>query len=279
VRQPSENRPIGVRIGTLAFALGLALITIGPVLWLFSVSLKTQAEYSASPFGLPTTLRFDSYATVLTDTAFLRFAANSVVVTSSSVLIILVLSTLAAYALARLDFAGNRILFVTYLFGNVIPIFLILLPLYVLLAKTGLGGTLLSLILAYTAASLGISILILRSYFRSIPAHLEDAARIDGCGTLLIIWYVMMPLIRPGLVVVAVFNMFNIWNEYFLAAFLLPSQKMFTLPPGLAAAFAQEYATNWPGMAAGILLSAVPLIVIFAIAQDKIVEGFSFTSK
>jgi raffinose/stachyose/melibiose transport system permease protein len=274
-----EGRSLPARAGIVAFALGLTLVTIGPVFWLFTVSLKTQAEYSASPFGLPTALRLDSYASVLTDSAFLRFVLNSVAVTSSSVLIILILSTLAAYALARLDFAGNRALFVTYLFGNVIPIFLILLPLYVLLAKTGLGGTLLSLILAYTAASLGISILILRSFFRSIPEHLEDAARIDGCDTLGIIWHVMMPLIRPGLVVVAVFNMFNIWNEYFLAAFLLPSQKMFTLPPGLAAAFAAEYATNWPGMAAGILLSAVPLILIFVIAQDKIVEGFSFTSK
>jgi raffinose/stachyose/melibiose transport system permease protein len=220
-----------------------------------------------------------NYSSILADSAFLRFAWNSLLVTSSSVFTILVLSTLAAYALARLEFAGNRILFVAYLFGNVIPIFLILLPLYVLLARTGLGGTLLSLILAYTAASLGISILVLRSYFRTIPAHLEDAARIDGCNTMQLIWHVMMPVIRPGIVVVAVFNMFSVWNEYFLAAFLLPSQKSFTLPPGLAASFSSEYATNWPGMAAGILLSAIPLILIFAFAQDKIVEGFSFGSK
>ena len=274
-----DATPLGVRAGRLAFALALATITIGPVLWLLSVSLKTQREYSASPFGLPTELRAENYVSILTDSGFLRFAWNSVLVTSSSVLIILVLSTLAAYALARLEFAGNRVLFVAYLFGNVIPIFLILLPLYVLLARTGLGGTLLSLVLAYTAASLGISILVLRSYFRNIPANLEDAAQIDGCNTLQIIWYVMMPVIRPGMVVVAVFNMFSIWNEYFLAAFLLPSQKAFTLPPGLAASFSSEYATNWPGMAAGILLSAVPLILVFAFAQDKIVQGFSFGSK
>jgi ABC-type glycerol-3-phosphate transport system permease component len=254
-------------------------MTIGPVIWLFTVSVKTKSEYAASPFGIPSTLRFDNYEFILSDSEFLRFAWNSLLVTSSSVFIILVLSTLAAYALARLDFAGNRLLFVAYLFGEVIPIFLILLPLYVLLAKTGLGGTLLSLILAYTAASLGISILVLRSYFRSIPTEIEDAARIDGCNTILVIWHVMMPLIRPGIVVVAVFNIFNLWNEYLLAAFLLPSQKLFTLPPGLAASFVAQYATNWPAMAAGILLSAIPLILIFVIAQDKIVEGFSFGSK
>ena len=277
IRESSE--PLAQRVGSIAFGVVLAAATVGPVVWLISVSLKTQSEYSASPFGLPSTLRVENYISILTDSAFLRFAWNSLLVTSSSVLVILLLSTLAAYALARLEFAGSRILFVAYLFGNVIPIFLILLPLYVLLARTGLGGTLLSLIFAYTAASLGISILVLRSYFRSIPAHLEEAARIDGCNTLQLIWHVMMPVIRPGLVVVAVFNMFSIWNEYFLAAFLLPSQKAFTLPPGLAASFTSEYATNWPGMAAGILLSAIPLILIFVFAQDKIVEGFSFGSK
>jgi raffinose/stachyose/melibiose transport system permease protein len=270
---------VAARVGGPAFAVGLSLMTIGPVIWLFTVSVKTKSEYAASPFGIPSTLRFDNYEFILSDSEFLRFAWNSLLVTSSSVFIILVLSTLAAYALARLDFAGNRLLFVAYLFGEVIPIFLILLPLYVLLAKTGLGGTLLSLILAYTAASLGISILVLRSYFRSIPTEIEDAARIDGCNTILVIWHVMMPLIRPGIVVVAVFNIFNLWNEYLLAAFLLPSQKLFTLPPGLAASFVAQYATNWPAMAAGILLSAIPLILIFVIAQDKIVEGFSFGSK
>jgi raffinose/stachyose/melibiose transport system permease protein len=270
---------LAARVGGPAFAVALALMTIGPVIWLFTVSVKTKSEYAASPFGIPPTLRFDNYEFILSDSEFLRFAWNSLLVTSSAVFIILVLSTLAAYALARLDFAGNRLLFIAYLFGEVIPIFLILLPLYVLLAKTGLGGTLLSLILAYTAASLGISILVLRSYFRSIPTEIEDAARIDGCNTILVIWHVMMPLIRPGIVVVAVFNIFNLWNEYLLAAFLLPSQKLFTLPPGLAASFVAQYATNWPAMAAGILLSAIPLILIFVVAQDKIVEGFSFGSK
>jgi raffinose/stachyose/melibiose transport system permease protein len=265
--------------GRPAFALALALTTIGPVVWLLFVSMKTQGEHAARPFGLPSALRLDNYEAILTDPAFLRFAWNSLLVTSSAVILILVLSTLAAFALARLEFTGNRLLFIVYLFGEVIPIFLILLPLYVLLARTGLGGTLVSLILAYTAAGLGISILVLRSYFRSIPSELEDAARIDGCNTPRLIWHVMMPLIRPGLLVVAVFNAFNIWNEYLLAAFLLPSQKLFTLPAGLATSFVAQYSTNWPGMAAGILLSAIPLILIFVIAQDKIVEGFSFGSK
>jgi ABC-type glycerol-3-phosphate transport system permease component len=266
-------------LASAVFGVTVAMATIGPVLWLLSVSLKTQRQYSASPFGLPTELHFENYGAIITDPAFLRLVWNSVLVTSSSVLAILVLSTLAAYALARIEFAGNRLLFIAYLFGNVVPIFLILLPLYVLLAKIGLGGTLLSLILSYTAASLGISILVLRSYFRSIPANLEDAALVDGCTTLQLIWYVMLPVIRPGMVVVAVFNMFNIWNEYFLAAFLLPSKQKFTLPPGLASSFSSEYATNWPGMAAGILLSAIPLILVFVFAKDKIVQGFAFGSK
>jgi ABC-type glycerol-3-phosphate transport system permease component len=267
------------RVGRSAFAIALMLMNIGPVIWLFSVSVKTKREYAAHPFGVPSAPSLDNYVFILSDSAFLRFAWNSLLVTTSSVLIILVLSTLAAYALARLDFAGNRLPFIAYLFGEVIPLFLILLPLYVLLAKSGLGGTLFSLILAYTAASLGISTLVLRSYFRSIPTDLEDAAKIDGCNTISLVWHVMMPLVRPGLVVVAVFNIFNIWNEYLLAPFLLPSQKLFTLPAGLASSFVAQYATNWPAMAAGIVFSAIPLILMFVAAQDKIVEGFSFGSK
>jgi ABC-type glycerol-3-phosphate transport system permease component len=270
---------LGERAGRSAFAIALMLLNVGPVVWLFSVSVKTRGEYAAHPFGVPPALRLDNYKFILSDSEFLRFAWNSLIVTTSSVFIILVLSAPAAYALARIEFAGNRLLFIAYLFGEVIPIFLILLPLYVLLAKSGLGGTLFSLVLAYTAASLGISTLVLRSYFRSIPTDIEDAARIDGCNTILLIWHVMMPLVRPGMVVVAVFNIFNIWNEYLLAAFLLPSQKLFTLPAGLASSFVAQYATNWPAMAAGIVLSAIPLILMFVIAQDKIVEGFSFGSK
>lgn len=267
------------RIGFAAFAVALVVATLGPVLWLLSVSLKTQEEFAASPFGPPTSLRLDSFSSILADPAFLRFAVNSLIVTVASVLVIVVLSTLAGYALARLDFHGHRLLFLVYLLGNAIPIFLILIPLFVLLVRTGLGGTLVSLILAYTAASMGISVLILRGFFRSLPAHLEDAARLDGCNTVRVIAHVMAPLIRPGVVVVAVFNAINIWNEYFLAAFLLPSQELFTLPPGLAASFANEYATNWPGMAAGILLSAVPLIALFVLAHKKIVEGFAFSGQ
>jgi raffinose/stachyose/melibiose transport system permease protein len=263
----------------VVFALVVGFTTIGPVAWLLSISVKTQAEYTESPFGMPTTLHFDSYAAILTDSAFLRYAWNSLLVTSSSVFVILLLSTLAAYALARIEFVGNRLLFVAYLCGNVVPIFLILMPLYVLLARTGLGGTLAALILAYTAASLGISVLVLRSYFRSIPANLEEAARIDGCNVLQMIWHVMVPVVRPGLLVVAIFTTFHIWNEYFLAAFLLPGQRLFTLPPGLAASFTSEYATNWPGMAAGILLAAMPLIFVLVFAHRKVTEGFSFSSK
>ena len=278
---PEAERPRRAfpSLAGLAFKVALVAMNVGPVFWLLSVSMKTKGEFAASPFGIPPAIRLDNYLFILTNSEFLRFAWNSLFVTSASIVLILVLSTFAAYALARIEFAGNRLLFIAYLFGEVIPIFLILLPLYVLLAKTGLGGTHLSLILTYTAASLGISILVLRSYFRSIPTELEDAARIDGCNTVTLVWHIMMPLIRPGIIVVAVFNIFNIWNEYLLAAFLLPSQKLFTLPPGLAASFVAQYATNWPAMAAGIVLSAIPLILIFVVAQDKIVEGFTFGSK
>src|SRR5687767_15912301 len=123
-RMKISKASIAARAGVSIFAVAMTLVSIGPVIWLFSVSMKTRSEYAAHPFGLPTALRFDNYSFILTDSEFLRFAWNSLLVTSSSIFIILLLSTLAAYALARLDFAGNRLLFVAYLFGEVVPIFL-----------------------------------------------------------------------------------------------------------------------------------------------------------
>ena len=256
-----------------------ALVAAGPMFWLLTLAFKTQSEYVAEPFGLPETLVWENFRGIIENDRMITYAFNSVVITLAAVALVLFCSTLAGFALARIQFRGSRILFVAYIMSNAVPIFVVLLPLFILIQFLGLSGSRWSLIFPYAALNMGISVFIMRGFFRSLPSEMEDAARIDGCNTLQMLWYVMLPLIRPGAVVVVIYNFINFWNEYYLAALLLPSQELFTLPPGLAASFIQQYAVDWPGMASGIIISAIPIVLIFVFAQEKIVEGWTMSHK
>jgi ABC-type glycerol-3-phosphate transport system permease component len=266
------------RAGALARHAVLLLVaagTLGPLLWIVGISLMTRTEFSADPLSVFRQLHFGNYADVLADSQVLTFARNSLVVTGSAVAIVLVCSTLAGYALARIRFAGASVLFAVFVASNSVPIMLMVVPLFVLLTWLDLSGSLLALILPYSAMTMGISIFLMRGFFRSIPSELEGAAMLDGCNRLQVIWHVMLPLARPGLVVVLIFNFITFWNEYFLAAVLLPRQDLFTLPAGLTAEFASRWATNWPGLASGLVLSVVPVFALFMFAQDKIIDGWA----
>lgn len=253
--------------------------TLGPLLWVVGISFKTTREFTTNPFALPKKLDFSAYIRVLTDERMLHFIENSIIVTGISILIVLVVSVMAGYALARISFRGSTFLFVLFILSDAIPIFVVIIPLYFLIQKTGLSDSRWGLILPYAAMKTGLSIFIMRGFFRSISSDMEDAARIDGASTLRMIWSIMLPLIRPGALVVAILNFISFWNEYFLAAVLLPSQDMYTLPPGLAAVFVSKYSTNWPLLAAGLVISTIPTLVLFSFAQDKIIEGWTVTVK
>ena len=257
----------------------LALITISPLIWIVFLSFKTKQGYAANPFGLPESLNLENYLKVITDESLIQFAINSVLVTSTALVLILVTCLMAGYALARIEFRGNKILFVTFFLSDAIPIFVVLVPLFILIQLIGIAGSLWSLILPYTAMHIGVTVFIFRGFFRNIPSEMEDAAAIDGANILQLLWFVLIPLIRPAIVVVTILNFIAIWNEYFLAAVLLPSQDLFTLPPGLATTFLGKYSANWPVMSAGIILSILPVFLIFILAQEKIIEGWAVGHK
>ncbi len=244
-----------------------------------SISLKTQREFAADPFGLPPRLDLDAYLQVLTDERMLRFIWNSVVVTSVAIAIVLALSVLAGYALARIPFRGANLLLVLFILSDAIPLFVVIIPLYIFLNQLGLLNGVWGLVLAYAASKMGLAVFIMRGFFRSIPSEMEDAAAIDGAGTLRLVWSVLLPIALPGAIVVALFTFVSLWNEYFLAAVLLPSQELFTLPAGLASVFMSRYSTNWPLLAAGLVISILPTVLLFVFAQRRIVEGWTVTVK
>jgi ABC-type glycerol-3-phosphate transport system permease component len=270
--------PIGASLQYLAFS-GAAVATIGPVIWIVLLSFKTRREFLNSPFALPRQFNFDNYLQVFQQDEVLTFLANSLITVACALAIVLVASTLAAYAIARIPFRGKDLLFMLFLIGDSIPLIIIVIPLFVLIQRIGLSGSRLSIILPYAAMNMGLSIYILRAFFRSISSDIEAAARIDGCNVLQLIWHIILPMARPGLIVVSVINFISFWNEYFLATVLAPSQSLFTLPAGLAATFVNKHETNWPVMSAAVVLTLIPVILLFALAQDRIVRGWTVSPR
>lgn len=278
--EQKRPRAKGLRVSDLlrhVFLIGVSVATVGPLIWIVTLSFKTERELAANPFGIPTRIDLSSYISILTDEQMLRFMANSVITTLPAVVIVLAGSVLAGYSLARISFKGSNFLFILFILSDAVPVFVVLIPLFILIQRLGLSGSRWSLILPYAAMKMGISVFIMRGFFRSISTEMEDAAQIDGCDTLQMLWSVMLPLIRPGALVVVILNFISFWNEYFLAAVLLPSQDLFTLPAGLAAVFMGKYHANWPMMAAGIVISAIPSLSIFSVAQEKIIEAWTVT--
>lgn len=261
------------------FYILVSVSTLGPLIWIILLSFRTKREYAANPFGLPEHFFLGNYIRALFDTPIVTFLINSIIVTSAALALILIVSTLAGYALARIPFNGSIILFVVLIMCSAVPIYVLIIPLFVLINLIGLSNSLWGLIFSYVAMRIGLSVVLMRSFFRSIPSQMEDAAKIDGCNLLQNIWYVMIPIVRPGLVVTAIINYIFLWNEYFLATIILSKQALFTLPPGLAAAFMGRYTSDWPVMAAGFTLCFLPTLLVFIFAQDKIVVGWTVSSK
>jgi ABC-type glycerol-3-phosphate transport system permease component len=275
----SERRfRAGEALHYLAYTV-VALATLGPVLWIVMLSFKTRREFVNHPFALPQTFSFDNYIEVFRQEQVPLFILNSLLTVAGALAIVLVAATLAAYAIARVPFRGRSALFLLFLIGDSLPLIVVVIPLFILIQQLHLDGSRFSIILPYAAMNMGVSVYILRGFFATISSEIEDAARIDGCNLVQLIWHVILPIARPGLLVVAILNFISFWNEYFLATVLASSQSLFTLPAGLAATFVNKHETNWPVMAAAVVLTLVPVILVFTLAQDKIVRGWATSSK
>lgn len=257
----------------------LSVVMIGPLFWIVTMSLKTKREFISNPLALPTVLNFDNFLRIFSEEKMLRFLENSVLITFISVGIVLLASMLAGYALARIKFPGNRLVFTMFLIGDAIPIFVVLVPLYLYIQAIGISGTYWSIFLPYSAMNMGLAVYMMRGFFRTITKDLEDAAMIEGCNTWQLIIYIMLPMVRPGMIVVGVLMFISYWNEYFLVQVLAPSQDLFTLPAGMASMFLGRFGSNYPIWGAGILISIIPTILLFTLAQDKIIQGWTYTSK
>ncbi|MCX6376853.1 MAG: carbohydrate ABC transporter permease [Armatimonadetes bacterium] len=268
----------GVIGGTALQALLVlySVIVIYPMVWLISASLKNSRELFMTPWALPVSPQWVNYVKAWTEAGIGHYFANSVFVTVLSMFFILLIGSMAAYALARFPFRGNTAIYNVFLSGMMFPVFLGIVPLFLLLRNLGMWDNYFGLITVYVAYSLSFTIFILTGFFRTLPHELAEAGLIDGCSQFAVFWRIMMPLAKPGLVAAGIFNFFGIWNEYPLALVIIAKSELRTLPLGIAnLLMVQHYETNWGALFAGLVMVLVPTLVVYLIFQRQITEGLT----
>jgi multiple sugar transport system permease protein/raffinose/stachyose/melibiose transport system permease protein len=235
-------------------------------------SLKTQQTVFSDMSLFPKEMHWENYYLAWKEGGFGRHFLNSVFYTISVVIGIIIVASLAAYAFSRFRFPGRNFIFYIFMAAMMIPIPGSFVPLYVLLNKLHLRNTQIGYILCMINVGLSTSIFLLKTFFDKTPYELEDAARIDGCSKLGIWWHVALPLAKPVLAVVVVFNALNVWNEYILALIIFDNRALMPLQVALTS-FQGEFVTRYPLLMAGLTITAIPIILVYLFMQKYIIKG------
>ncbi len=266
-----------------------ALVMLLPFLWMISTSLKPADQlFAVPPVWIPRELHFDTYARAMGSGNFGRYALNSLVLAVANTLTNVCLAALAGYAFARLEFPGRRFLFVLVLATLMIPYQVTIIPLFViirhiplfggndLIGEGGIGwmNSYWGLIVPGAVGAFGI--FLLRQSFQTLPADLEDAARIDGAGEFRIFWQIMFPLALPALATLAIFSFQAGWNAFLWPLLITTTDDMRTVQLGLTV-FVQQYSTQWDQLMAATVVATLPMIAAFAFGQRLLVRGIAFT--
>jgi len=259
------------------FLISVAITCLYPLLWMASASLKTQDVIFQDISLIPRYFHFENYANAWRQGGFGQNFINSIIYTICVVFFIVIIASLAAYAFSRFKFRGRTLLFIMFLAAMMIPVPGSFVALYVLLNKLHLRNTPIGYILCMVNVGLSTSIFLLKTFFDKMPRELEDAARIDGCSKLGLWWHVALPLARPVLAVVVIFNALNVWNEYILALIVFDSRKYMPLQVALQT-FQGEFVTNYPLLMAGLTITALPIILAYLLMQKHIVKGVTSSS-
>lgn len=260
---------------TYAFLTAVSLFCILPILWLLLTSVKFEQDIITPVVQyLPHRLTLSNYVTLWTFSQYPTLIRNSAIVAVFTVIICVGSGSLGAYGISRYRLPGRNHLILVFLVVRMFPIVLLLFPLFIMLKQIGLVDTGLGLALAYTSFLLPLAIWILKGFFDAIPIELEEAAQIDGCSRLGVMFRIVFPLARSGLIATAIYVGLASWNEFLMALMLTTSDKSRTWPVGLQL-MVGEFQLPWGQLSAGGILSIAPIIVGFALAQRSIVRGLT----
>jgi N-acetylglucosamine transport system permease protein len=257
------------------------LVVVYPMVWLLYTSLKTDKDIFLDPFELPSLrhLQWANFANAWTKGNFGDYLFNSVLITLMTVTLVVLLSSMAAYALSRFSFRGARPLFFYFLAGLMIPLQLGIVPLFFQMRDLHLLNSRWGLLTVYIAFGMPFSIFILTGFFKSLPSALHESALIDGASEFRAFWSIMLPLARPGLITVAIFSFLGTWNEFFMAFMFLSgkgSEHLRTLPLGLAnLTIVSQYRSDWGMAFAGLVLVMLPTLLVYSLLQKHLSKGIT----
>lgn len=262
------------RLGHNAIALFASLVFVFPVYWMITTALKPKSEvFTRNPSIFPRHITFEHFQRVLGEGSFLKYAANSILVTLVVVAITMLVGFLAATAMARFDYRGRKASLIIILAVQMIPMEALLISMYVMLESMGLVDRLAGVMLAYLALALPFTVWTLRGFIANVPAELEEAALVDGASRFQSFFRILLPLVAPGLAAASVFAFILAWNEFILANVILLSSKNQTLPLWLANFQSSFKEIDWSGLMAASTFFAVPVIIFFVAVQGRLHEG------
>lgn len=253
-----------------------ALIVVLPLLWVFLSSWKTTGEIFQSPLALPQNWSFDNYIKAWTDSNIGRYMLNSVIVVSASLVIVMVLGSAAAYSLARYPFPGSGIVYYLILAGLTFPVFLAIVPLFFVLKNLGLLNTLPGLIATYVAFAFPFTVFFLYPFFRALPEEIAEAAELDGAGEWRIFAQVMLPMAKPGIIAIAIFNFLGLWNQFLLPVALNTDESNYVLSQGMARFASQAgYAVDFGQLFAAVVITIAPVLAVYIFTQRQLQGSLS----
>ncbi|WP_336206175.1 carbohydrate ABC transporter permease [Nonomuraea sp. LPB2021202275-12-8] len=274
---PRPGKPRPSVLGGLSHVALLiwALLIILPLLWTFLASFKNNSEIFGDALQLPGALRFDSWGRAWDKAHIGQYLLNTVVVVFFGTLGTMLFGSMAAYVLARYRFPGNRLIYYFFVAGMAFPVFLALGPLFLVVDQVGLLYTHTGLILVYIAYSMPFTIFFLAAFFRTLPETVAEAARIDGASHTRTFFQIMVPMAKPGLVSITIFNVLGQWNQYLLPLVLLArDQEDWVITQGIAnISTLAGYEADWPGLFAALSMAILPVLVVYIIFQRQIQSG------
>jgi raffinose/stachyose/melibiose transport system permease protein len=267
-----KTRSLSVLLNAVLVLFSLSCIF--PLVWMFYSSLKEKRVFNADIIGLPKSPTISNYIKILTnkDYHISESMLNSVRTTILSVALIIVCGFIVGYILSRIRFRGNRLLYLLFLMGMLIPIHSLLVPIYVVFNSTGIGNHWYTLIIPYVAFGLPIAIFLVEGFVKAIPVALEEAAAIDGSSFTRTLFTVIFPVCKPILTTIGIIQTFSCWNEFSFALVLIKNPKLQTVPLAMTQ-FTGQFSSDYPKIMAAMLITMSPIIIFYFVFSKQIIKG------
>ncbi|MEU5581813.1 carbohydrate ABC transporter permease [Streptomyces huasconensis] len=260
-----------------AFLVLWVVLAAGPLIWVALTAFRPSAEILSDPAGWPAAFHWENFTNAWNKADIGRYTINSLIILAGSLTGTMLLGSMAAYVIARFTFPGNRVIFMLFAGGMMFPVILALVPLFAVMENFGLLETRPGLIIAYIAYSLPFTTFFLTSFFRTLPTGVQEAAMVDGASHTRTFFQIMLPMAKPGLVSIGIFNFLGQWNQYLLPLLLNNEEtKNYVLPQGLASlAVSQGYRGDWGALFAGLTIAMLPVLVVYAVFQRQVQAGLT----